>query len=165
MRHPKNKLKNISSYNEMQQSSSLAEEPVILMDEKRKNIKKNVKALLAYEGIGEVKIPGSFLSIVTEITSLPVTLLIDILDVSKSTFYRVKDEKMLEQNTIDKLASILKLYNRGIKAFEDKEDFHQWLTSKITTLGNQRPLDLLKTENGRLAVSEAIDRIEHGVYG
>ena len=159
------KLKNISKYTEIQDSSSKVEEPLLITDLKRKSQKQNVQALLSYRGVEDIKIPGSFLNLVTEITSIPVTLLIDILHVSRSTYYRVKDEKELEQDMVDKLASILKLYNRGVKAFEDREDFHAWLTTKITSLNDQRPLDLLRTENGRLAVSEAIDRIEFGIYG
>lgn len=159
------KFENVSSYKEVQHSVKMGEEPLIQFNVKRKRVKENVQALLNYEGVGEVQIPGSFLSVVTEITSLPVSLLIDILDISKSTFYRVKDETVLEQNAIDKLASILKIYNRGLKAFNDKDDFYTWLTSRVVTLGNQRPVDLFKTENGRSAVLDAIDRVEYGVYG
>ncbi|MGK7390323.1 MAG: antitoxin Xre/MbcA/ParS toxin-binding domain-containing protein [Candidatus Cyclobacteriaceae bacterium M2_1C_046] len=159
------KFENVSSYKEVQHSTNISEEPLIRFNVKRKKVKENVKTLLNYEGVGEVQIPGSFLSVVTEITSLPVSLLIDILDISKSTFYRVKDESVLEQNAIDKLASLLKIYNSGLKAFNDKNDFYDWLTSRVVTLGNQRPVDLLKSENGRGAVADAIDRIEYGVYG
>lgn len=158
-------LKNLSKYPDLTTASTKAEEPVIVSDLSKKGQKQKVSDLLSYQGVKELTIPGSFLNIITEITSLPVTLLIDILQVSRSTFYRIKDDKKLEQDMVDKLASILKLYNRGVKAFESKEDFHTWLSSKVVTLNNQRPLDLLRSENGRLAVSEAIDRIEYSVYG
>ena len=157
-------LQNLSSYKQTGDFEK-AEEPLIQFNVEKKKVKKDVLTLLEYEGVGDIHIPGSFLSVVTEITSLPVSLLIDILDISKSTYYRVKDEKQLEQQAIDKLASILKIYNRGLKAFNDKEDFYTWLQSKVPALANQRPLELLKTENGRMAVLEAIDRIEYGVYG
>lgn len=158
-------LSNLSKYSQKEDIPYKVEEPIIQTHIFKKNQKRNVRALLSYHGLSTVKIPGSFLNLVTEITSLPVSLLIDILKVSRSTFYRVKDEKELEQDMVDKLASILKLYNRGVKAFDDKEDFHSWLNTKITTLNNQKPLDLLRTENGRIAVSEAIDRVEYGIYG
>lgn len=158
-------LKNVSSYSSLEKPPMKAEEPLLFTGIKKKSTKNDIKALLEYQGLKEISLSGSFLNLVLEVTGLPVTLLIDILNVSRSTFYRIKDEKSLEQDMVDKLASILKLYNKGVKAFESNADFHTWLNTKIITLHNQKPIDLLRTENGRLAVSEAIDRVEYGIYG
>lgn len=46
-----------------------------------------------------------------------------------------------------------------------KKDFRDWLNTRIPNLGNNKPVELLKTESGRFAVQEAIGRIEFNVYG
>ena len=122
--------------------------------------------LLNYEGIGDLKIPGSFITAVSDITEFPVNEVAEILDISRSTYYRVKDEPKLDPETADKISSVLKLFYHGLEAFEaNKEDFRDWLNTRIPNLGNSKPVELLKTESGRFAVQEAIRRIEYNVYG
>ena len=122
--------------------------------------------LLHYEGVGDLKIPGSFITSVPEITEFPVSEVAEILDISRSTYYRVKDEPQLDPETADKISSLLKLFYNGLEAFEgNKEDFRDWLNTQIPTLDNNKPVQLLKTESGRAAVLDAIGRIEHNVYG
>ena len=122
--------------------------------------------LLNYEGVGDLKIPGSFITSVPEITEFPVNEVAEILDISRSTYYRVKDEPRLDPETADKISSLLKLFYHGLEAFEGhKEDFRDWLNTSIATLGNKKPVHLMKTESGRAAVLDAIARVEHNVYG
>jgi putative toxin-antitoxin system antitoxin component (TIGR02293 family) len=129
--------------------------------------KKNwLHILLNYEGIGDLKIPGSFITAVSDITEFPVNEVVEILDISRSTYYRIKDEPKLDPETADKISSVLKLFYHGLEAFEgSKEDFRDWLNTRIPNLGNNKPVELLKTESGRFAVQEAIGRIEFNVYG
>lgn len=126
----------------------------------------SLQLLLSYEGAGSLKIPGSFLSVIPEITGLPVSYVAELLDISKSTYYRVKNERYLDGETADKISSVLKIFYRGLLTFEgSKEGFHDWLNSRIPNLDHHRPIELLKTENGRISVLEAIDRIEYNLYG
>jgi putative toxin-antitoxin system antitoxin component (TIGR02293 family) len=156
---------NITSYKDVQDSLNISQEPYLSFQVGRQEVWKNVNNLLNYEGIGELRIPGSFLNVVPKIMNLPVMHIIELLKISKSTYYRVKEEDVLEMDTVDKLASILKVYQRGVESFGNKEDFQDWLYTKVITIGGKKPIDLLKTENGRLAVLDAIDRVEHGIYG
>jgi len=125
-----------------------------------------LQVLLNYEGVGELKVPGSFITAVPDITEFTVNQVVEILDISRSTYYRVKDELRLDPETADKIASLLKLFYYGMEAFEgNKQDFRDWLNTSIPTLGNNKPTNLLKTESGRTAVLDAIGRVEHNVYG
>lgn len=160
-----NKFKNVKSYKKVHEKHVKAQEPYVIFHIGQKDVRNKVKDMLAYEGIGELNIPGSFLGVIPEITHLPVVHIIDLLDISKSTYYRAKEDEVLDMETVDKLASILKLYQRGVEAFGDSEAFKDWLYTQVTSLGGQKPIDLLKTENGRLAILDAIDRVEYGVYG
>lgn len=131
-----------------------------------KRMRKWLLLLLSYDGIEELKIPGSFISVLPEITEFPVSDIVEILDISRSTYYRIKDELWLEPETADKISSLLKLFYYGLEAFEGKkEDFRDWLNTSIPTLDNKKPVHLLKTESGRTAVLDAIARVEHNVYG
>ncbi len=166
MRQSTKTLTNVQNYGDVFDVSDLSQNIVTVFNIEGKRRLNNLRKLLGYEGVGELKIPGSFLSVMPKITNLPVTDVAQLLDISKSTYYRVKEEDILEMETVDKLSSVLRIYQRGLEAFEDdKEDFEDWLNTKIPSLGNKEPLELLKTENGRLAVRDAIDRIEHSVYG
>jgi putative toxin-antitoxin system antitoxin component (TIGR02293 family) len=131
-----------------------------------KRVKNWLQILLNYEGIGDLEIPGSFITTVPDITEFTVSEVAQILDISRSTYYRVKDEPRLDPETADKISSLLKLFYHGLEAFEgNKEDFNEWLNTRIPTMGNNKPVTLLKTESGRSAVLEAIGRVEHNVYG
>ena len=123
-------------------------------------------SLLTYEGAEELNIPGSFITAVPDITEFPVNYVVQLLDISRSTYYRVKDEPTLDPETADKISSLLKLFYQGMEAFEgNKADFQDWLNTRIPSLSHKKPVELLKTESGRMAVMEAIGRIEYNVYG
>ena len=166
MRQSSKNLTNVQSYGDVFDMSALPQNIPAVFNINNQRVVNNLRKLLSYEGVGELKIPGSFLSAMPKITNLPVTDIAELLDISKSTYYRAKEGHILEMETVDKLSSVLKIYQRGLEAFEDdKEDFENWLNTKIPSLASRKPLDLLKTENGRLAVMDAIDRIEHSVFG
>ena len=131
----------------------------------QRKVRKQTKQVLWYTGIEDIEINGSFLADALKITNLPVADMIEILDMSKSTFYRAQKSEVLEMETVDKLSSLFKIYQQGSEAFESQDTFEAWLHSKIVNLGNQKPLDLIKTENGRAIVRDAINRIEYGIYG
>lgn len=161
------KLKNVQKYSD-EFKSTLEDSPyfMLISSATNKRMQPYLEALLNYKGSGKLKIPGTFIAAVPAITNLPVNHVIEILDISKSTYYRAKDERILEMETADKISSLLKIFNRGLEAFEGiNEDFQDWLNSKFPNLGNKKPVELLKTENGRAAVLDAIDRIEYNVYG
>lgn len=129
------------------------------------SIRSGIDELLHYGGVGHISLQGSFLIEVPKLTNLPVIKIVELLDMSKTTFYRVKNEPVLGMDTIDRLSSLFKIYQKGIEAFEGLQPFEDWLHTKIPNLGDQRPMDLLMTENGRNTVMDAIDRVEYGVYG
>jgi len=45
-----------------------------------------------------------------------------------------------------------------------KENATEWMSSRCKALGNVKPLDLLKTDEGTSAVEDIIIRIEYGGY-
>ncbi len=60
---------------------------------------------------------------------------------------------------------IEKVMPNGLIAFDnDMEKFKHWLNSSIPALNNQKPIDLLITENGVNLLNNELLRIEHSVY-
>ncbi len=123
--------------------------------------------ILKYNGIENIEVPGSFLNTIQDVTALPVPEIAKALNISKSTYYRrASDTNMLDMTYVDRISSLLKIYEKGYDSFEgNKEEFHDWLNTKIPTLSYKKPIELLKTESGRIAVLETIGRIKYNVYG
>ena len=165
------KLTNVKSYKtSIQQTKRRTKSTgiqLLLKNEKQnKKIRAIIDKLLSYEGYGEIEVPGSIIRFLPDITNLSVSDLAGLLEMSTSSYYRKIRSGLLEMDSVDKMSSLLKIYQKGIEAFEDnRDDFEEWLNTQIPNLGNKKPIELLKTENGRLAVLDAIDRVEHNVYG
>ena len=53
---------------------------------------------------------------------------------------------------------------RALEVFGDEASAAEWLTTKITVLGGQTPIDLLARAEGEEEVLKVIGRIEHGVF-
>jgi len=166
MEQRKNSLANIQKFENVFGTFKLPGNIVEVFNIKGKRLINYLQKVLNYEGVGKLEIPGYVLEVIPKITNLAIIDVAEVLDISKSTYYRAKEEIILEMETVDKLSSVLKIYQRGLEAFEgDKEDLENWLHTKIPSLGNKKPFELLKTENGRQFVLAAIDRIEHSIYG
>lgn len=166
MEQRESNLVNIQKFENIFGAFDMPDNLIKVFNIKGKRLINYLMKVLNYEGVGELKIPGYVLKVMPKITNLAVTEVAELLDISKSTYYRAKEESALEMETVDKLSSVLKIYQRGLEAFEwDKEGLENWLHTKIPSLGNKKPFELLKTENGRQSVLDAIDRIEHSIYG
>ncbi len=130
-----------------------------------KEIRSLIDKLLSYEGYGKIEIPGSVMQFLPDITNLSVRDLADLLEISTSSYYRKIGTDLIEMNFVDKMSSLLKIYQKGIEAFDNnRDDFEEWLNTQIPGLGNIKPIELLKTENGRSTILDAIERVEHNVY-
>lgn len=89
----------------------------------------------------------------------------EVLGTSQASLYREYKKEDIGIHFKDNLVNLLRIFEKGVQAFENEDDFRNWLTSRVENLGNQRPVDLLFLESGRREVEQAIDRIEYGVYG
>ena len=53
---------------------------------------------------------------------------------------------------------------RALEVFGDEASAAEWLTTKITVMGGQTPIDTLLRANGEEEVLAILGRIEHGVF-
>ena len=118
----------------------------------------------SYE-LSNVVISGHALKLIGErIKSFGIEL-DQILPISKAGLYRQYKKEDIDLPLKDNLVGITQLLNRGTAAFESREDFQDWLASRIENMGNCRPLDSLSLQTGRREVEQALERIEYSVYG
>jgi hypothetical protein len=52
----------------------------------------------------------------------------------------------------------------ALEVFGDEDKAGEWLTTKITVLGGQTPMDILISTEGEKEVHAILGRIEHGVF-
>ena len=85
---------------------------------------------------------------------------------SARTLQRKRTNRLaLSADESDRLARLARLLVRAEEALGDVEKSRRWLSSPNRSLGGQRPLTLLDSDAGALAVERVLGRIEHGVYG
>ena len=113
----------------------------------------------------KVVIEGSKLKGAADYLKSYEILLEEVLGASQASLYREYKKADIGIHFKDNLISLLRIFEKGVQAFEIEDDFRHWLTSRVENLGNQRPMDLLSLESGRREVEQAIDRVEYGVYG
>jgi putative toxin-antitoxin system antitoxin component (TIGR02293 family) len=64
----------------------------------------------------------------------------------------------------DRLARLARMLVRAEEAIGDMSRSRRWLAQPNRALGGERPIDLLDSDTGTLAVERVLGRIEHGVY-
>lgn len=76
------------------------------------------------------------------------------------------EQKPLDLRLLDILSSFLKVWQKGLRTFDNnEEDLITFINTPNTNLGGAKPIDLMEMETGRNDVSKALDRIEYGIYG
>jgi putative toxin-antitoxin system antitoxin component (TIGR02293 family) len=64
----------------------------------------------------------------------------------------------------DRLAQLIKVYQRGLEVFGERKKVTTWLKSSNYALGGAVPAELLDTIPGIELVLDELGRIEHGVF-
>ena len=87
-----------------------------------------------------------------------------VAGISKGSFARRKLSGRLSRDESERLLRLSRLFERAAALHDgDPAGATEWLETPIPALGNQRPLDLARTEPGAREVEDLIGRIEHGV--
>ncbi|WP_246343769.1 type II RES/Xre toxin-antitoxin system antitoxin [Adhaeribacter radiodurans] len=88
-----------------------------------------------------------------------------ILEISESTLQRhIKEDRKLKKAESETAYEVSKVIAKGIEVFEDENDFNEWLYTKNTALGEERPIDWLDSSIGREQLLDLLVSIEHGMY-
>jgi putative toxin-antitoxin system antitoxin component (TIGR02293 family) len=63
----------------------------------------------------------------------------------------------------DRLARVARVIARSEEALGDPQRAHRWLGRENRALGGERPITLLDSDAGAIAVERVLGRIEHGI--
>ena len=86
------------------------------------------------------------------------------LHITERTIQRYKKEnRKFESLQSERIIEIAKLNLKGIEVFESKEYFETWMNSKIISLGNIKPIELLDSSFGIDMLMDELGRIKHGI--
>lgn len=83
---------------------------------------------------------------------------------SARTLQRKRAEhSVLSADESDRLARLARMIVRAEQALDDTDKALDWMASPNRALRGERPIDLLDSDAGSLAVERILGRIEHGV--
>jgi len=119
---------------------------------------------LTFSEMGNFSLPGEMIDALEDAFGITTDEMIQILHVSKSTYYQILKTRKLSRKHLEILISIAKIFDKGVEAFEDLIDFRVWLHEANVSLKLHLPSEMISSEQGRREVEEAIERIEHGIY-
>lgn len=70
---------------------------------------------------------------------------------------------MLSPEESDRLARVARVIARAEEALGEPERAHRWLGRENRALGGERPIAMLDSDAGAIAVERVLGRIEHGI--
>jgi len=88
----------------------------------------------------------------------------DFLDISTKSLHRYKQtSKSFKPIQSEKIIEMAEVTNVGIDVFGDLDKFKHWLETPNFSLGNLKPMELLKDSYGKELVIGELTRINYGI--
>jgi putative toxin-antitoxin system antitoxin component (TIGR02293 family) len=91
-------------------------------------------------------------------------LFVRLLETTTGNLNRFYRRKALTQSQSEAVLDTLRLFSKATSVFGDQEKALQWLECSIPALGDQIPIDLCDTFEGRKMVQGALRKIEYGEF-
>ncbi|MEX2572899.1 MAG: antitoxin Xre/MbcA/ParS toxin-binding domain-containing protein [Balneolaceae bacterium] len=100
----------------------------------------------------------------SEISSITVKELAELLPISLRQFQRYDEEKRMKRDVSEHVILIAEVFLKGMDIFDSPEELKLWLKSPLLSFGQRTPFGLLDTSYGVQMVMDELGRMEHGVY-
>ena len=91
-------------------------------------------------------------------------LFVRLLGTTPGNLNRFYRRRTLAPAQSEALLDVLRVFVRAASVFGSRERGNEWLVTLVPALGDQRPVDLCDTFEGRTLVREALRKIEYGEY-
>lgn len=88
---------------------------------------------------------------------------LDQVVMPRKTWSNRRRAGVLTPEQSDRLMRVARVLALAEETFADQAKGHAWLRRATTSLGGERPLDLLDTEEGAREVETVLGRIAHGI--
>ena len=115
----------------------------------------------------ETGLPAMWINHLKKVLELTNSQIADTLGISGKTLERIRTNpasNKLNEVTSDRLYRMLYIFFKTVTTLEDTEEARIWLKTPQFGLGNEIPIDILKTEAGTREIESLLGRIEHSVY-
>lgn len=111
-----------------------------------------------------VGIPYSLFDLIRVHTPFSESDWAEILDISTKTLHRYKSSSTPFKSTqSEKIIEMSEVTKVGMDVFEDMDQFKLWLDTPNFSLGNLKPIELLKDSYGKELVIGELTRINFGI--
>ncbi|HAQ21503.1 MAG TPA: antitoxin [Prolixibacteraceae bacterium] len=88
----------------------------------------------------------------------------NFLDISIKSLHRYKQSaKQFKSNQSEKIIEMAEVTSVGLDVFADMDKFKMWLDTPNFSLGNLKPMELLKDSYGKELVISELTRINYGI--
>jgi len=88
-----------------------------------------------------------------------------LISISESTLQRrLNAQSTLSVEEGEKAIHVATIIAKGIAAFDDEDDFREWIHINNPALNNLKPIELLDSSIGREQILNLLNRIEHTIY-
>lgn len=109
-------------------------------------------------------VPYSFFNLIQHLTPFTEDNWADFLDISTKSLHRYKQTaKSFKSIQSEKIIEMAEVTNVGLDVFGDMEKFKLWLETPNFSLGNLKPLELIKDSYGKELVISELTRINYGI--
>lgn len=109
-------------------------------------------------------IPYSLFNLIQNYTPFSEMDWANFLDISTKSLHRYKlSSKQFKPNQSEKIIEMSEVTNVGIDVFGDIDKFKLWLDTPNFSLGNLKPMELLKDSYGKELVISELTRINYGI--
>ena len=120
------------------------------------------KMLLIY--IIRKGVPYSFFNLIRDYSPFTENDWASFLDLSRKSLQRYKQtSKQFKPIQSEKIIEMAEVTNVGLDVFGNMEKFKLWLDTPNFSLGNLKPIELLKDSYGKEMVIGELIRINHGI--
>jgi len=120
---------------------------------------KMLMILIIREGV-----PYSFFSLIQDHTPFSESDWANFLEISTKSLQRYKQaSKNFKPIQSEKIIEMAEVTNVGLDVFGDMEKFKLWLDTPNFSLGNLKPIELLRDSYGKEMVISELTRINHGI--
>lgn len=105
------------------------------------------------------------LSHAANIIGLSAARVTQSLNIANTTLARRRKEGHFNREESDRIFRLIEVIDRATDLFEgDRDEAVKWLQKSVPALGEKKPIEMLGTAAGTLAVLKLITRLEYGVH-
>lgn len=109
-------------------------------------------------------VPYSLFNLIQNFTPFTDDNWADFLNISTKSLHRYKQtSKSFKSIQSEKIIEMAEVTNVGLDVFGDMEKFKLWLQTPNFSLGNLKPLELLRDSYGKELVISELTRINYGI--